>query len=189
MLTWFRSFLGLKRKEKREKTIPIFKIETPEKIVETKIQPVKVPTIVDIGERLGRIWSDISFLKQEMVTKTWFKEEYEDTGDVVLEKLEIISTKLDTLLKSFSSLEGKLKKLLNFLSNFTKPSFSPKRVVNIREEIYDVIKNNEKIRYKEIANAVLVSDPTLSKYLKELVLSGRIKKTRVGKAVYYEVVQ
>jgi Fic family protein len=189
--SWFKAlFKGEKKERPQIKPIPVFKIETPEKIVETKIQPVKIPTIVDIGERLGRICRDLSILKEEMVSKSWFKFEYEDTGELVLNKLDKVNTKMDMLIESFSGFNNEFKTLLKKLSNFTKNTVKPelsKVILNTPDQVYNIIKREGKIRYKEIARMVSVTDPTLSKYLKKLVAAKKIKRTKIGKAVYYEV--
>jgi hypothetical protein len=188
--SWLRTLFKSEKKERLQmKPISIFKIETPEKIVETKIQPVKIPTIVDIGERLGRICRDLSILKKEMVSKSWFKSEYEDTGELVVKKLDKVNIKLDTLIESFSRFNNEFKTLLKKLSNFTK-STEPelgKIITSTPDQIYNIIKRERKIRYKDIARMVPVTDPTLSKYLKKLVTNNKIKRTKIGKAVYYEI--
>ena len=172
------------KKESSLETLQISKIETPEKIVETKITPVKVPTIVDVGGKLALISRDLMELKQEMVSKSWFKSEYEDAGYAILERLEKIESNIESL-----------NNLLNDLSNVTKaikPDLSKEplyeETFNTKEKILEIIINSKKIRFKGLSNKLKISDPTLSKYLKILLNSNKIKKTKIGKAVFYELI-
>jgi len=178
--TWLRSIFGAKKKEHTTKTvepIPILRTETPEKIIETKIRPFRVPTIMDIGERLAIISRDLSYLKNEMVSRSWFKSEYQGTDTEIIEKLTTIESKLNTL--------------INTLSNFTKPGlikFNLPIKLSVSDRILKIIKEKKKIRYKDIRVIMNVTDPTLCKYLKMLLKSKKIKKTKEGKAVYYEAI-
>jgi len=94
-------------------SIPILRTETPEKIIETRIKPIKIPTIVDISGRLGEISRHLMELRDETVTKYWFKSEYEDTGSEVINRLVNIE-------KSLSTIHHTLTKISTGLSNFTK---------------------------------------------------------------------
>jgi DNA-binding transcriptional ArsR family regulator len=170
------------KKETPLQTLQISKIETPEKIVETKITPIRVPTVVYIGGRLALISRDLSELKQEMVSKSWFRTEYEDAGTGILEKLKEIDSKIESL-----------NSLLKELSNVTKcikpdlikePFYE--ETFNTKGKILEIIINSNKIRFKDLSNRLNISDPTLSKYLKILLSSNKIKRTRIGKAVFYE---
>lgn len=186
LTSWLKS--KFRKEIPQAETLQISKIETPEKIVETQIRPVRVPTILDIGERLAHISRDLLDLKQEMVSKNWFMSEYEDAGTKIFEKLESLESKI-----------GSLNILLNNLSNqfsnltaVTKPDLSKelpyKGPINPKEKILEIITEFKKIRYKEISNKINISDPTLSRYLKILLNSSKIKRMSVGKAVYYEPV-
>jgi len=180
--SWFKSIFASKKEQPNGiliESIPILRKETPDKIIETEIRPIRIPTIMDIGERLAHISRDLSHLKNEMISKSWFKLEYEDTGSESIEKL--------------SSIESKLNILINTLSDFTK-QFSktdlieigyPKIKLSISDRILNIIKKKKKIRYKDIAASLDVTDPTLCKYLKILLESKKIKKVKEGKAVYY----
>jgi predicted DNA-binding transcriptional regulator len=187
--SWLSNLL-VKKKEFSTKSegfeIPLTRTETSEKILETKIRPVKLPSIIEIGERLGFILRDLSDLKQEMVSKSWFKTEYEETSPEIIEKLGRIESKLEEL-------NGLIKNLSNILSNFgyVKPELSKPIVTerfDINEKILDIIGKSQKIRYRDIAKELNVTDPTIAKHLKILLNSSKIRKTRVGKAVFYELV-
>jgi hypothetical protein len=187
--SWLSNLL-VKKKEFSTKSegfeIPLTRTETSEKILETKIRPVKLPSIIEIGERLGFILRDLSDLKQEMVSKSWFKTEYEETSPEIIEKLGRIESKLEEL-------NGLIKNLSNILSNFgyVKPELSKPIVTerfDINEKILDIIEKSQKIRYRGIAKQLNVTDPTIAKHLKILLNSSKIRKTRVGKAVFYELV-
>jgi DNA-binding transcriptional ArsR family regulator len=175
------SWIKSKFKKELPQALEVSKIETPEKIIETKIKPVRFPTILDIGERLAIISRDLSDLKQEMVSKSWFKSEYEDAGSLVLERLKIMETKLD-------SLNILLKELSNRLSNLTEreKAITYERIFDLKEKIIEIIVNSKKVRYKDIINKLNISPPTLSKYLKYLTQTNKIKRTKIGKAVFYE---
>ena len=173
-------------------SISVLKTETPEKIVETRIRPIKIPTIIDIGERLGLISRDVLDLKQDMVSKSWFMSEYESDGTRIMEKLDKIESRLDNLQNLLGQLNDFTKSFTKDLSKITKTETEkiiyPRVSVDVPEIILKIIQDNRRIRYKEIALRVNVTDPTLSKHLKTLVKDNKVKKTRVGKAVFYEIV-
>lgn len=177
----------LKKDTRQIAPIPIHRIETPDKIIETKIRPVKVPTIFDISERLAYLSRDISILKEQMVTKSWFRNEFDDVTPAMAEKLDMISNDLHSLQNNFSN-------LTSGLSNLTKDDLAPKvpdidylgMSFNAPDIIMNIVKTNKTIRYKDIKKQLPVSDPTLSKYLKILVSDKKINRIKVGKAVFYE---
>ena len=182
----------LKKDSNQTTPIPVYRLETPDKIVETKIQPVKIPTVFDISERLANLSHDISGLKNEMVSRSWFKNEFEDTSPSLIEKLDEINDNLQSLQDGFTNFTNSFS---SKLSNFTKDTvfqftdvdhFSTH--LNTSEIIYKVIKSHKKTRYRDIIKHVPVSDPTLSKYLKILVHDKKIRRTKIGKAVFYEAV-
>ena len=188
--TWLNKVL--KKDTQQIGPIPVYRLETPDKILETKIQPIKLPTTFDISERLVNLSRDISHLKDEMVSRSWFKTEFEDVSPSVVDKLDGISNELKSLQNNFT----KFTKLLSSeLSNFSKTTILPVTDVNhfgmslnTSEIIYKIIKRNKNIRYKGIKKQVPVSDPTLSKYLKILISKKKIRRTKIGKAVFYEPV-
>ncbi len=181
----------LKKDSDQITPIPVYRLETPDKILETKIQPVKIPTTFDISERLVHLSRDISELKNEMVSRSWFKTEFEDVSPSLVDKLNEITDELKLLHNNFTNFS---KLLSSRLSNFSKdvaiPDFTDidhfSAHSNTAEVIHKVIKSNKKIRYRDIIKHVPVSDPTLSKYLKILVHDKKIRRKRVGKAVFYE---
>jgi len=167
--------------------ISVLKTETPTKIFETRIKPVKVPNIVDVGERLGLINRDVSEIKNEMVSKTWFKSEYEDKDEEMTDKLENISSKISILEEKIAELNDLTKLLSNNLSNNLAILPREKSLIEskISDKILNLIKKEKKIRYKDIINNLDVSDPTLCKYLSSLLDSNKIKRIKDGKAVFY----
>jgi hypothetical protein len=183
----------LKKDIRQIEPIPIYRVETPDKIIETKIQPVKMPTVFDISERLANLSHDISALKNEMVTTSWFKNEFQDTTPVMISKLNEITDDLRSLNTAFTNFANTLSLKL---SNFTKSTDIPQIAdanyfntsLNTPEIIHEIVKNHKKIRYKDIIKLMPVSDPTLSKYLKTLVSENKIRRIKVGKAVFYETV-
>jgi hypothetical protein len=190
--SWFKSVFG-KRKEQSDfesiEPIPILRTETPQKIIETKIKPVKIPTILDIGERLALISNHLGIMKDEMVSKSWFKTEYEYAGSEFIDKISTIEMKLDSL----EDIITRLNDLINNLSNLNK-SITKGNLINIKRpmakftisnEILDIIVENKKIRYKDIRANINVSDPTLCKYLKILLKAKKIKRIQEGKSVFY----
>jgi Fic family protein len=168
-------------------SISILRTETPERVIETRIKPIKIPTIVDVGERLGLINKHLIELKNEMATRSWFKSEYEDTGTEVLDRLEVIENTLNTLQTSLNQIT---KGLSNFTKGITKIDLSktirPKDNFTIPNRILEIINQRKRIRYKDIAVELRFSDPTLSKYLKILCNENKLKRIKEGKAVYYE---
>jgi len=183
--SWLKSMFKTEKEQINDisfKPIPILRMETPEKIIETKIKPVKIPTIMDIGERLGLISHDLTDLKREMVSKSWFKTEYEDSSPEIIDKLEKIESKLNVLQESLVKFNVLTKEITKTPS--TKLSYP--ETLNIHDKILDIIQKEKKIRYKDIAARLPVTDPTLCKYLKKLLIMNKITKRRVGKAVYYE---
>jgi hypothetical protein len=167
--------------------ISILKTETPTKIFETRIKPVKVPSIVDVGERLGLIYRDVSEIKNEMVSKMWFKSEYEDKDEEMTDKLENISSKISILEEKIAELNDLTKLLSNNLSNNLAIQPREKSLIEskISDKILNLIEKEKKIRYKDIINNLGVSDPTLCKYLSSLLDSNKIKRIKDGKAVFY----
>jgi len=188
--SWLSNIL-VKKKEISEKSevleIPLNRLETSDKILETRIRPVKLPSTIEIGERLGFILRDLSNLKEEMISKSWFKDEYEDVSPEIIEKLGKVESRLEQL-------NGLLNNLSNVLSNlqlYAKPELSKTittEQLDINEKILDIIKKSQRIRYKDIAKELNVTDPTITKHLKLLLTSNKIRKTKVGKAVFYELV-
>jgi len=180
--SWLKSIF-LTEKEKPTTTtmepISILRTETPDKIIETKIRPVRVPTIMDIGERLALISRDLTHLRDEMISKSWFQTEYKGTDSEINEKLSMIESKLNILINSLS----------NFTKEITKTDLIkigyPLVTLSISDRILEIIKERKKIRYKDIRANMNVTDPTLCKYLNILLKSKKIKKTKQGKAVYY----
>lgn len=167
--------------------ISVLKTETPTKIFETRIKPVKVPNIIDVGERLGLINRDVSEIKNEMVSKTWFKSEYEDKDEEMTDKLENISSKISILEEKIAELNDLTKLLSNNLSNNLAIQPREKSLIEskISDKILNLIEKEKKIRYKDIINNLGVSDPTLCKYLSSLLDSNKIKRIKDGKAVFY----
>jgi len=171
--------------------IPIYRLETPDKIVETKIQPVKIPTIFDVSERLANLSHDIFILKNEMVSRSWFKNEFQDISPSIIDKLNEISNGIHSLQNTFNNFTNPIP---SKLSNFTKDTSSVQfadisrftTLLNTSDIIYEIVKAHKKIRYKDIIKFVPISDPTLSKYLKILVSEKKIRRIKVGKAVFYE---
>jgi hypothetical protein len=188
--SWLKNIIVGKKEifEKSETSdISLSRLETPEKILETRLRPIKIPTEVEIGERLGFILRDLSDLKQEMITKSWLKTEYEDASPQIIDKLGKIESK-------FEELNVLLNNLSNILSNFkgyVKPELSkptPIKHLDINEKIIEIIQKSQKIRYRDIANELNVTDPTITKHLKFLLVSNKIRKTKTGKTVFYELV-
>jgi len=171
--------------------IPVYRVETPDKIVETKIQPVRIPTIFDVGERLANLSHDISVLKNEMVSRSWFKNEFQDISPSITDKLNEIGNDISSLKDTFNNFTNLLP---SKLSNFTKDTSSIQfadinrfnTLLNTSEIIHEIIKTHKRPRYKDIIKSAPISDPTLSKYLKILVSENKIRRIKVGKAVFYE---
>jgi len=189
--TWLNKVL--KRETGQINQIPIYRLETPDKIVETKIQPVKIPTIFDVSERLANLSRDISILKNEMVSRSWFKTEFEDISPSLDEKLDEINNNLRSLQEGISNFTNLLSsRLSNFTKDIAMPNFTDishfSAHLNTADVIHKVIKSHKKTRYRDIIKRVPVSDPTLSKYLKILVHNKKIRRIKVGKAVFYEAI-
>lgn len=178
--SWLKSIFDTKEDKPTVTTIEpisILKTETPDKIIETKIRPVRVPTIMDIGERLALISHDLTHLRDEMISRSWFKSQYTGSSGEVIERLSMI--------------ESKLNILINTLNDFTKDINKTDLIkigyptISVSDRILKIIKEGKKIRYKDIRASMNVTDPTLCKYLKILLESKKIKKIKEGKAVYY----
>lgn len=157
--------------------ISVYKLETPDKIIETKIQPIKLPSIVDVGERLALLVRDVSLIKNEMASKTWFTQEFEDTTPKIINLLNEINENLLKLLSKFT--KNKITNTLGDIEHFGGS-------LKTSEYILGIIKTHDKVRYKDIKSQIPISDPTLSKYLKILSNTNKIRKIKVGKAVFYQ---
>jgi len=188
--SWVKSFFQTEEtNEEPIVSIPISKTETSNKIIETRIRPVKIPTIMDIGERLGIIYRELVEIKNDMVSRSWFKLEYEDSG------LEIID-KMNRLEESMSLLKDNVTKLNNNLSKITKSSernISGKTLTNVSildipNRILTFLEEGGQLRYKDLRGQLNITDPTLSKYLKMLSKNNKIRRKKIGKAVYYEII-
>jgi len=187
--TWLKSLRTKKETINNIEYLPIFRSESPEKIVETRIKPIKIPTIVDIGDRLGTISRNISELRGEIISKSWFKTEYEDVGNQVICRLINIEDSLNTL---HSVLDQITKDLSNFTKKVTKPELSKYLSYTLTDksvQILTFLKESERCRFKDLSLKLNMSDPTLSKHLKTLCKDNKIKREKLGKAVYYELIE
>ena len=174
-------FSWLKHNKKKESrnfddiSIPIYRKETENKILETKIRPVKIPTIVDLGQKLGIILKELQEIKENMVSKDWLRSEYNDTSE--------ITTKLDSILQNINN--------LNFLRQDLRGLRSSVDSVNLKKEerniILDLLSQEGKLNYSQLKNKTGLSDPTLTKQLKELTSQGKISRERQGKSVFYSI--
>ena len=173
--SWLKTIFSSKKDQFNDKIepIPILRTETSEKIIETKIQPVRIPTIVDIGERLAFISHDLNHLKNEIVSKSWFKFEYIDKNTEIIEKLSIIENKLNSLINTLSDFNSIIRSDINKIT-------SPYKELTIHQRIFNIIKERNKIRYKDIRNSTNITDPTLSKYLK---ITGDKNEIYVGREI------
>lgn len=176
----------LKNTLKKKDTTVYEKPQDTQKTIETNIRPVKIPTLLDLGGKLQMIFNDVEHIKQEMVSKAWFRAEY-DEGEEIIKKLEVIEQKLNDL--------QKITPQLNDLSN--KLSYLPKEhritinriketeISNQAKKLLDTVTQKKKVNYTELKNFVGMSDPTISKYLKQLLKQNKIEKEKVGRFAYY----
>lgn len=193
--SWLKTIFGKQEKYTDEPSIEpitVYRAETPSKIVETRIKPIKIPGIVDVAKQLGIISHILSELRNDMVSKSWFKTKFEDTNPDIINKLEKINSRLTFIQSNFLELNNFTKTLSKNLSDPNKQiSFKlsyPSGRLSVSEQILGMLKKNKRIRYKEFVNKLNVTEPTICKYLKILIKSEKIKKFRSGKAVYYEIV-
>lgn len=189
VVSWVKSIFQSKRLNTTSmESIPVLRTETPTKIIETRIKPIKIPTIVDVGGKLGVISREIIELKNDIVTKSWFKTEYEDTGSEVIGRLMRIEDALILLKNNILQFNDNLSKFTKTIDKIElkKP---PSRigVLGIPGQILDLLKEGGQTRYKDLSGQLNISDPTLSKYLKMLCKTNKIKRKKIGKAVYYEL--
>lgn len=187
MFSWLKQkLLQQKTVVNQNESITISKTETPDKIIETRIRPVKIPTILDIGEKLGHISNDLSSIKTDIVSRSWFKSEYEDCSPLIIDDLRKIQKSLNLLIDTVNHIN-------NNLSNFTKTYSYTKGVdlppypmmFHTPDHIIELIKKNGPMRFKELRTLLNVTDPTLSKYLKKLTLDNVLIRKKSGKAVFY----
>jgi len=176
-----RSWLGRLLKDDTDTIGPlsVYRLETPQKVIETKIHPVKLPTVVDIGGRLALLLRDVSYLKKEMASKTWFMDEFQDQTPAIINLLNKINENLRILLSKFT--KNTIPSQPTDIEHFSGP-------FNTSEFLLKIIKSQKKARYRDIKKQIPVSDPTLSKYLKILVSDKKIRRIKVGKAVFYEAI-
>ncbi len=187
--SWIKSiFQSKKSKITSIEPVSILKTETPTKIIETRIKPIKIPTIVDVGEKLGFIFKEIMELKNDIVTRSWFKSEYENTGSEVIDRLIRIEDALILLKNNILQFNNDLSKFTKIIEKIELRQ-PPDRVgvFGIPNQILDLLKQMGQARYKDLSDQLNISDPTLSKYLKILCKSNKIKRKKIGKAVYYEL--
>lgn len=170
---------------KDEPTIPLYKLESPDRVVETRIKPVKMPSIVDVGGKLGIMSRDLEEIKRDMVSKSWLRAEYDDSSEIIerLERIEEEINNLNNLTKGLNdhlSDDLKLSKIKLNDRILKKP-----RPINIPNKLFEIISKKKKLTYSEIKNEIKISDPTLSKYLKKLINENKIKREKIGRHVYY----
>jgi len=190
IVSWVKSIFKSKRSNVTSmEPITILKRETPTKIIETQIKPIKIPTIVDVGGKLGTISKEIMELKNDIVTKSWFKTEYEDTGSEVIDRLTRIEDTLGLLKNNILQFDDNLSKFTKTIDKIELRKL-PARigVFGIPSQILDLLKERDQMRYKDLSGQLNISDPTLSKYLKILCNKNKIKRKKIGKAVYYELI-
>ena len=135
------------------------------------------------------------WLRYESVSRSWFKEEFKDETPELLEKLNIISKRLErieTILK-----ENKISREQKSSVIEEKPvkEFAvirePERIkyeyvlTPIDMEIVGILSRNKSLNFTELARKVSISRQTLSSHLKELIRIGKIDKKRKGKFIYY----
>lgn len=167
IFNWFRHKQYIHQKEDisqnlHDISIPIYRTESKDKILETRIRPVKIPTIVDIGEKLGLILKELQEIKFEMVSKSWLNSEYNDTND--------ISKKIDIILQEIQSI-----------------NYYDKNIIKKADDIIELLASGNKMTYSEIKEKIGITDPTLSRQLKTLVDNNTIKRERKGRSVFYFV--
>jgi len=167
-LSWFKQKKEKESQELQDISMPIYRKETEDKIMETRIRPVKIPTILDLGEKLGLILEELQKIKINMVSKDWLISEYDDTSEM--------TNKLDTILQDINN--------LNFLTKDLRGLSSKTEETNI---IFDLLSQEGKLNYSHIKNKTGLSDPTLTKQLKQLTTQGKISRERQGKSVFYSI--
>ena len=188
LISWIKSMFTTEKDKYIDTSfndIPIFKTETPEKIVETRIKPVKIPTILDLGEKLSSIFNNLSLLKEEIVTKSWFSSQYEDSSYEILNSLDDVNKRLHDIQNLLINTNNLSKNLSDVISKINLPSHHEK--LSPSEMILYVLKNNKRLRYKDIVHILPFSDPTISNHIKILLKNNKINRSKLGKAVYYEL--
>jgi len=79
------------------------------------------------------------------------------------------------------------KNLTKNLSDIPFRPFTPNKRLTASDMILFLLKENTRVRYKDIVSMVPYSDPTISSHIKILLKNNKIKKSKIGKAVYYEL--
>ena len=167
-LSWLKQKKEKEPQNFQDISIPVYRRETEDKILETRIRPVKIPTIVDLGEKLGLILRELQEIKTNMASKDWLRSEYNDTSE--------INNKLDTILQNFNN--------LNFLTQDLRGLSYPVEETNV---ILDLLSQEGKLNYSQLKNKTGLSDPTLTKQLKQLTTQRKISRERQGKSVFYSI--
>jgi len=171
ILSWLRQKKETEPKQKSQKledfSIPIFRTEDDKRILETRIKPVKIPTIVDIGEKLGLILKQLEEIKTEMVSKSWLNTQYDDTS--------VMSQKIDMILKKIQPV------------NFEITDEILHKEKNDADEIIRLLSQQDKLTYSKIKEKTGLSDPVLSHRLKKLVNKNKLNRQRKGRSVFYSV--
>lgn len=156
-------------------------IEFPtQKIIETRIKPIKIPTLLDLGGKLEIILNSVQDIKHEMVSKAWLRAEY-DEGRKIVEKLDNIDQKLNSLLNVMN------KFVVNLSVTEKEKSEEKTHGLHPTEKILSIISQKERINFSDLRNLVDISNPTLSKYLKQLLEKNKIEKEKEGRFIYYSV--
>ena len=151
-----------------------------------------------IREIRQKIESIDDWLRYEGVTKSWFRQEFENDTPEIQRKLDLILEKLDSLERRIGKTDK--EKVEIKLEASKEPE---KEFVVIREpekikyqyvltatdvEILEALKNGP-MNFSELLKKVSISKQTLSTHLKDLIRLGKVRKERKGKLVFYSVTQ
>ncbi|HDJ96578.1 MAG TPA: ArsR family transcriptional regulator [Candidatus Aenigmarchaeota archaeon] len=181
--------------------ISIFKKKEEPKKGEKKVSLLE-PQLLYAGaglEQLREMKSKIdgieTWLRYEGVSRSWFKEEFQDESPEILKKI-------DEVLKKLEKIESSLEKKVEVVTP-PKPVKEPsKEFVVVREpekikyeyiltpvdiEILKVLKKGP-LSFTQLLEKVRISRQTLSNHLKELCRVGKIDSKRKGKFKFYYLI-
>lgn len=180
------------------------RIEGPRGIHETLVRPMKLPSMVEIGQSLGEIRSRLedthNWLQTQTPTKEWLQNKShlgkEGESSDLINEFRSVKHSLDRLVVEMSAVREVIRG-----KNPRSPAWVRKAEEELRSQIgkfesigtdtiiLNAISEAGKACFSEIVRITGLSKQAASEHLKKLTAEGRLERTRRGKNVFYKIHQ